>query len=317
MFKITEGQFVILMLIAFIFYLAKNPNEYYYILQQYENLFNLFIPNKPHKMKVVSANVKSDYSDKLLSSSSSSSSSSSKLLKISSNSYKNKDNIETWRDLAVNNVNANYHQQNPLYVSRTNLPIYYPISSPMHDTYFNHLNSISSPKLSTLRTILRKVEIVTNQGQKPIIYNQADRPSSSIKIDNVRIQTLANTICNLINQSAKSLLKVKYMETLNELHEETDEQSKINFDLKLELIYPDSENLGKSLQPDIIFIQSEFIFEKIYNALPEDKFFSENKLPEDKTIKFKAYLSKLFIIGSEHMGFLAGRFSKISQHKKR
>jgi hypothetical protein len=175
----------------------------------------------------------------------------------------------------------------------------------LEDTYFNYLNSISSPKLSTFRNVLRKVEIFTNQGQKPIIFNYSEQPINIIKTDQNRIHTLANTICILINQNAKSLLQVKFIETSNEIHEETEEQSRINFDLKLELLYSDSEKMGKIQQPDIIIIQSEFIFEKKYSVLPEDNFFNDHK-----KIEFRAFLSKLIIIGAEHMGFLGGRFSK-------
>lgn len=310
MFEITKDQIIMLVLIIFIFYLGKYPNEYYIIWQQFETFFGMTKP-EPAKMKIVSANIRDDFSDHLIGYNKNEHKSEPK---PKSKTKAKSSNVETWKDLAFvgTNTNANYHQQYQSNISRKNLPIYYPISSPLDDSYFNYLNSISSPKLSTFRNVLRKVEIFTNQGQKTIIFNYAEQPTNIIKIDPIRIRTLANTICNLINQNAKSLLQVKFIETSNEIHEETEEQSRINFDLKLELSYADSEKLGFLQQPDIILIQSEFIFDKIYCVLPEDNFFNDNK-----KIEFKAYLSKLIVIGAEHMGFLGGRFDKKFPYSKK
>jgi hypothetical protein len=47
-------------------------------------------------------------------------------------------NIETWRDLPfIGNKDIQTYHRNPQNVSRKNLPIYYPISSPLEDNYFN------------------------------------------------------------------------------------------------------------------------------------------------------------------------------------
>ena len=201
-----------------------------------------------------------------------------------------------------------YHRA-PQNVSRKSLPIYYPISSPLEDNYFNYLSSISSPKLSMLRNIMRSVEVYTNQGIAPIIFNYAERPIEQKQININRINILAKTVLDLINKFAGSTLRVELIKTLNEIHEETELQSKINFDMKIKLFYYDAEKLGKTSKPeyDILYIQPEFIFEKKFNLLPEDDFFNKNKLT-NKKIDFRVFLSKLMVIGSEHMGFLGGRY---------
>lgn len=222
--------------------------------------------------------------------------------------------IEKWRDLPYvgNKDIITYKSSNTQNYSRKNLPIYYPISSPLEDNYFNYLNSISSSKLSMLRNTLRSIEVHTNQDLQPIIFNYAERPVEIKKVDPNRIKVLASMIINLINKFGEPILGVKYIKVLNELHEETDQQSRIVFDLKLELNYTDSENLGKKLTPEIIYIQPEFVFEKTYNILPEDSFFK----PDNK-VKFKTFLSKLIIIGSEHLGFLGGRYGIRKTYSKR
>jgi len=223
---------------------------------------------------------------------------------------------EGWRDLPYigNKDVITYHRQNPLNVSRKSLPIYYPISSPLEDNYYNYLNSVSSPKLSMLRNLLRSVEVYTNQGSQPIIFNYAERPIEIKKINYERINTLASTVIGLINKFAGSTLRVELIKTLNEIHEETENQSRINFDIKIKLFYLDLEKLGKTSKPeyDILYIQPEFIFEKKYNMLPEDQFFRK-----DQKVDFKAFLSKLMIVGSEHMGFLGGRYGPTSRNKLR
>lgn len=221
-----------------------------------------------------------------------------------------KNTQENWRDLPFigNKDVVTYNKVNPQNYSRKNLPIYYPISSPLEDTYFNYLNSVSSPKLSLFRSILRKVELETNENKRPIVFNYAERPVEIKKIDKNTIKTLSNTVVDLINRFGKPIIKVSDVKTLNEVHEETDQQSRIGFDIKLKLFYEDSENLGKKQKYDILFIQPEFIFEKIYNVLPEDQFFKK-----DKKQDFSTYLSKLIVIGSEHLGFLGGRYSNKKQ----
>ena len=217
---------------------------------------------------------------------------------------------ENWRDLPFigNKDIVTYNKVNPQNYSRKNLPIYHPISSPLEDTYFNYLNSVSSPKLSLFRNILRKVELKTNDNKKPIIFNYAERPDEVKKINKNTIKTLSDTIVNLINEIGKPIMKVSGLNTLNEVHEETDQQSRIGFDIKLKLHYKDSENLGKKEKYDILYIQPEFIFEKVHNLLPEDQFFKK-----DKKQDFSAYLSKLIVIGSEHLGFLGGRYANKKQ----
>jgi hypothetical protein len=222
---------------------------------------------------------------------------------INENFSKYKKNLENWRDLPFigNKDTQTYTKTNTQNYSRQNLPIYYPISSPLEDTYFNYLNSISSPKLSFFRNILRNVEIHINQDLKPIIFNYAERPIDIKQSNAKQINILALTVINLINKLGGSMLNVEYISTQNEIHEETEQQSKINFDLKLKLNYSDSEQMGKIVQADIIYLQPEFIFERDY-LLAEDQFFKLNQQN-----KFKSYLSKLIIIGAEHNGFLGGR----------
>jgi hypothetical protein len=217
---------------------------------------------------------------------------------------------EGWRDMEYvgNKDIITYHRPLKQHYSKKSQAIYYPISSPLEDNYFNYLNSISSPKLSFFRNILYKVESYTNQGSQPIIFNYAERPITIKKTDKQKVKTLSDTVVNMINKFANPMLKIEYVGTSNEVHEETDVQSRINFDLKIKLYYADSEKMGKKVTPDILYIQPEFIFEKQYDVLPEDQFFDKNK-PE----KFRAYLSKLIVIGSENMGFLAGRYSKLQK----
>jgi hypothetical protein len=156
-----------------------------------------------------------------------------------------------------------------------------------------------------LRNILNRVVSHTNQGLEPIIFNYAERPIEHKQPNQERIKVLTKTVIHLINQFGGSALKVELLNTQNEVHEETDQQSKIGFDIKLKLFYSDSEQLGRFTKPkfDIIYIQPEFIFEKEYKTLLEDQFF-KNKHHYD----FRAYLSKLIIVGSEHLGFLPGRY---------
>ena len=207
--------------------------------------------------------------------------------------------IENWRDLPfIGNKDTNTYHRQDVNVSRKNLPIYYPISSPLDEDYFSYVNSLSSPKLSLFRSLLRKVEIYTNQGAQPIIYNFSERPVTIKKIDKKQIKKLADSVIGLINKYGKSVLKVELVKTLNEIQEETDIQTKINFDMKIKLYYP------ANTKPDILYIQPEFIFEKTYNKLPEDQFFA----PKQDPTEFKAFLSKLIIVGSENLGFLAGRY---------
>lgn len=293
MSTISDTQLIILIIFGCIIYFAKNPNQYDKFIYWIETTFSFKKP-KPVKMKLMTP--KFDLSN------------TTHANMINSNTTNsNIPTVEKWRDLPFvgTSTNGTYHMQdsNSTNISRKNLPIYYPISSPMEDTYFNYLNSVTSPKLSMLRNIMRKVELYTNQGIKPIIFNNAERPIE-IKSNNLkRIQVLANIIIELINEFGKSSLQVKQLDIQNPIHEETDEQSRIEFDVKLQLLYSNSEHMGKISKPDIVIIQSEFIFEKNYSILPEDDFFIDNK-----KIEFRAYLSKLIVVGSEHVGFLGGRF---------
>ena len=227
------------------------------------------------------------------------------------------DFIEKWRDLPYigNKDIITYNKINTQAYSRKNLPVYYPISSPLEDNYFNNIHSISSPKLSLFRNILRQVYLLTNQSIEPIIFNYVNRPIEQKKIDPKRIKTLADMIIDLINKFGDPILKVKLINTQNEIHEETEEQSRINFDIKLNLSYADSENLGKNPKPDILYIQPEFIFEKTNKTLDEDQFFNKSK-SKSKT-DFKVYLSKLIVIGAEHYGFLGGRYKENKMHTNR
>ena len=153
-----------------------------------------------------------------------------------------------------------------------------------------------------LRNVLNKVIVSSNQDIEPLIFNYAERPIEIKKHNSKTINTLTNTIIDLINKSQN--IKVKYNSTLNELHEETDQQSRIVFDFKVEVFYTDSEELGKKLKPYYIYIQPEFVFEKKYIS-DEDQFFSKNN-----KIEYKSYLSKLILVGSDSFGFLGGRFTK-------
>jgi len=211
--------------------------------------------------------------------------------------------IEKWRDLPYigNKDMVTYNNINTRLYSRKNLPVYYPISSPLEDN-FNNINSITSPKLSMFRSVLRQVYLSTNQSIEPIVFNYTNRPIEHKKIESNRINSLASLIINSINKFGYPILQVKLIKTLNEVHEETEEQSRIKFDIKLELIYKDSENLGRDVKNDILYIQQEFIFEKINKTLDEDTFF--DKL---KKVDFRIYLSQLLVIGAEHNGFLSGR----------
>lgn len=220
--------------------------------------------------------------------------------------YLAKNNKEDWRDISFggNKNPATYQKLSNQIYSTKNLPIYYPISTPLEDTYFNYLGSLSSPKLSMLRNVLNKVIISSNQDTEPLIFNYAERPIDIKKHNPKTIITLTNTIINLINKFGYPIIKVKFISTLNELHEETDQQSRIVFDLKVEVFYRDSEELGKEVKPYYIYIQPEFIFEKKY-ILDEDLFFNKNN-----KIEYKSYLSKLILVGSDSFGFLGGRYDK-------
>jgi len=213
--------------------------------------------------------------------------------------------IETWRDLPFIGQKdiVRYHQQNPLNISRKNLPIYYPISSPLEDNYFDYTNSITSPKLSMLRSIMRTVELHSNQGAAPIIFNYAERPVEFKQPNKQRMLILANTVIKSINEFGKPLITIELLNIQNEIHEETDNQSRMCFDMKIKLFYADSEQLGKKPKFDILYLQPEFIFEKAYKKLVEDQFFAKSH-----TYDFRAFLSKLIIVGSEHLGFLPGRY---------
>ena len=296
----TEIELIFIIIICFIFYLIKNPNKYNKMMDNIDTFMNKvsninnFNPPQKTKRSVESPNPTGEHIESKVSSA----------------------NVEPWRDMAfIGNKNpANYHKPSNIY-SRKSLPVYYPISTPLEDNYNNYLNSISSPKLSMLRSVMHKVELYSNQGIKPIIFNYAERPFQTKKADPQRIKVLADTIIKLINNFSDSYFKVEYLSTQNAIHEETDEESRIAFDLKIKLFYVDYEKLGKKNQSqyDIIYIQPEFIFQKIYNdKLPEDQFFDQ-KIKAD----FRAYLSKLIIIGSENMGFLAGPEPKRGSRNRR
>ena len=224
---------------------------------------------------------------------------------------------ENWRDLPFigNKNNATYNKINPLNISNKSSYLSYPISTPLDDDYYDYNNKLIDPKLSMLRNLLRKVEIYTNQGNKSIIFNYAEQPVESKQVDKNRIKILSDTIVDLINKFADSILTVKYVKTLNEIHEETDEQSRISFDLKILLYYPDSTKLGNDgiKQYDIIYVQPEFIFEKKRDLLEEDQFFL-NKV--DKKVDFKVYLSKLILLGTESLGYLSGRYGLKTRYRK-
>jgi hypothetical protein len=209
--------------------------------------------------------------------------------------------MEGWRDLPFigNKDLVNYNRLNTVNYSRRNLPVYYPINSNIEDNYFNN---ITSPKLSLLRTVLRQVYLLVNQNTQPIVYNNTNRPVQYKTVNKNYIKTLSDTIIKSINNFGEPMLKVKLLQTLNELHEETEEQSRINFDMALELNYTDVY----SKKPDTIFVQAEFIFEKSNKILDELQFFNKT----DKKIDFKTHLSKLLVIGASNDGFLRGNEKK-------
>jgi hypothetical protein len=219
----------------------------------------------------------------------------------------NKNPIEKWRDLPFigNKDLITYNRINTTNYSRKNLPVYYPISSPLEDNYFNNINSITSPKLSMLRNVLNQVYLYINQSIEPIRFNSVNRPIEQYKVDLILIKRMAKIIIDLINKFGDPLLKVKLIKTENEISEQTSEQNRINFDIKLELEYADSENLGRDIKPDIIYIQAEYVFEKLY----DDQFYSNNPLQTNTKINFKTYLLKLIVIGAAHDGFIGGRYS--------
>ena len=230
------------------------------------------------------------------------------LLHIYNCNNTNKEQLENWRDLPFfgNKDLITNNRINTENYSRNNLPVYYPISSPLEDDYFNNINSITSPKLSMLRNVLNQVYIFTNQSVEPIKFNFVNRPIEQSEVDPIIIKKMANMIIDLINKFGDPLLKVKFIQTENEISEQTTEQNRINFDIKLELSYADSENLGIYIQPDIIYIQAEYIFEKIYN----DQYYSNNPLQTNTKVDFKTYLLKLIVIGAIHDGFLSARYKE-------
>lgn len=212
--------------------------------------------------------------------------------------------MEQWRDLPFSRSES-YHKINPNMVSKDSYYLSYPISTPLEEDEYIYSNKVMDPRLAMLRNVLRKVELDTNRGIKTILFNVAERPIENKVINAERIKTLSEKIIKLINQFGNPALTVKYISTLNEKHEETEQESRIGFDLKLLLYYPDSTKLGKNdiKQYSIVYIQTEFIFEKKYDLLEEDQFFINQN---DKKIDFKVYLSKLIITGSENMGYLGG-----------
>jgi len=223
--------------------------------------------------------------------------------------------IENWRDLPFigNKDLTTYNRINTNAYSRKNLPVYYPISSPLEDNYFNNINSITSPKLSMFRNVLNQVYLLTNQSVEPITFNYVNRPIEQTKVDPIRIKALSKMLVDLINKFGDPLLQVKLIKTENEVSEQTEEQSRINFDMKLELKYADSENLGRDVQPDFLYVQSEFIFEKIY----DNQYYSNNLQTSRAKIDFKTYLLKLIVIGSAHDGFIGGRYKENKIHTNR
>ena len=222
------------------------------------------------------------------------------------------DFVEKWRDMPFigNKDLTTYNKINTDTYSRKNLPVYYPISSPLEDNYFNNINSITSPKLSFFRTILRQVYLYINQSIEPLIFNYVDRPIEQKKIDPKRIKTLSDMIISLINKFGDPIISVDQIQTLNEIHEETEEQSRIIFDIKLKYKYADSDNKSR---PEILYIQPEFIFEKTNKILDEDQFFKNITTKTD----FKIFLTKLIIIGAEHNGFIGGRYKENKIHANR
>jgi hypothetical protein len=229
----------------------------------------------------------------------------------------NPDYIESYRDIPYlsNKDLITYNRNNRQYYSRKNLPIYYPISSPLEDNYFNHINSITSPKLSLFRNILRQVYILTNQDIQPIIFNNTNRPIEQKQINKQQINKLSSMIVDLINKFGSPILSVRQLQISNELQEETEYQSRINFDIKLDLTYNDSTTMGKQTKPEQIFIQAEFIFEKT-DKLPNENLFNINKNKNIK-IDFKSYLSSLIVIGASHNGFIGGRYKENKIHSNK
>jgi hypothetical protein len=291
-------QVILLMFLSTILYINFYPQNYYKLFDKLDELINSVNSAKSAKSKSASS------AKSAKSKSANSATSSAKQTNSATTSPKQ---IETWRDLPFIGQKdiVKYHQQNPLNISRKNLPIYYPISSPLEDNYFDYANSITSPKLSMLRSIMRTVELHSNQGAAPIIFNYAERPLEFKQPNKQKMIVLANTVISSINEFGKPLLKVELLNIQNEIHEETDNQSRMCFDMKIKLFYADSEQLGKSTKPkfDILYLQPEFIFEKAYKKLVEDQFFAKSQ-----TYDFRAFLSKLIIVGSEHLGFLPGRY---------
>lgn len=285
-------QIILLMFLSTIIYINFNPQKYYKLFDKLDE-FLKSVSNKNKKKSSISIKSNLNKSSKV--------ESPDKDLSKQNNSKR----IETWRDLPFIGTKdaASYHQQNPLNISRKNLPIYYPISSPLEDNYFDYTNSMTSPKLSMLRNIMRRVELYSNQGSAPIIFNYAERPLEFKQPNKKKMVVLANTIIKSINEFGKPLLKIKLLGIQNEIHEETDTQSRMCFDMKIKLFYADSEQMGKKQTFDILYIQPEFIFEKAYKTLIEDQFFTKSH-----TYDFRAFLSKLIIVGSEHLGFLPGRY---------
>jgi hypothetical protein len=265
-------QIILLIFLSTILYFKLNPKEYHKI---YNKLNKLLTNNKLTNNKLTNN-------------------------KLTNNKL---DQIETWRDLPFvgtkDTVKYNINSTDP---SRNNPSIYYPISTPLEDNYYDYINSISSPKLSMLRSIMRRVELHSNQGSQPIIFNYSDRPVELKQSNKQKINVLANTIIDSINEFGKPMLKVELLEIQNDINEETETQSRMCFDMKIKLYYMDSEQMGKNLTFDILYMQPEFIFEKYFETLIEDQFFDKSQ-----SYNFKAFLSKLIIIGSEHAGFLPGR----------
>ena len=287
----SNNKLIFFFIIFIIIYLVKNPSKLNYIMNMIEHY-----TNTKKRNNVESPDPTGEFDKK---------------------EKESEKKIEQWRDLPfIGNKDVVTYHRAPQNVSRKSLPIYYPISSPLEDNYFNYLGSISSPKLSMLRNILRSVEVYTNQGTQPIIFNYAERPVEQKQININRINILAKNVLELINKFAGSTLRVELVKTLNEIHEETELQSKINFDMKIKLFYYDAEKLGKTSKPeyDILYIQPEFIFEKKFNVLPEDDFFKKNP---NKKVDFKMFLSKLIVVGSEHMGFLGGRYGPSGRNNMR
>jgi len=227
------------------------------------------------------------------------------------------DFFEGWRDMQFigNKDLTTYNRINTNAYSRKNLPVYYPISSPLEDNYFNNINSITSPKLSMFRNVLRQVYLSVNQSVQPITFNIVNRPIENKKIDKKRIEALSTMIVKLVNKLGEPILKVKQISTENELHEQTEEQSRIVFDIKLELSYVDSEDLGREIKPDILIVQADYVFEKTNKTFDEDQFFVKGL--SNKKVDFRAFLSQLIVIGAEHNGFIGGRYKENKMHTNR